>query len=86
MAIVNLVPSPFYSNYVLRCIYTHISECSHQTKLSIGTADKDEDSVGNVLVDEEREECDSFQSRPVAEVFAELGTVDDVCVYNNVNC
>ena len=55
--------------------YTHISVYSHQTKLSIGTADKDEDSVGNVLVDEEGEECDSFQSRPVAEVFAELGTV-----------
>ena len=48
--------------------------CTYKPKGGIQTAEEDETCVCKILVDEESEECDAFESRTVAEGTNEAST------------
>ena len=48
--------------------------CTYKPKGCIQTAEEDETCVGKILVDEEGEECDAFESRTIAEGTDEAST------------
>ena len=50
---------------------------AHQSKVSLKAADEDKTGICNILVDEQGEECKSFQRRAVAKPLDEANTVRD---------